>query len=128
VKYDSEQQPANYLVCQARFALSSSPVFTRSDTVTDSERFYNSILDLLEDPDEVKEVDDLLVWWNWFVIHVHLFRINTVLLILMISQIFPSQSQPSRPLSTHSALAKLKAKRMEIKQRAALIDNFPNES
>jgi hypothetical protein len=128
VKYDSEPQPANYSSCQARFALSSSPVFTRSDTVTDSERFYNSILDLLEDPDEVKEVDDLLVWWNWFVIHVHLFRINTVLLILMISQIFPSQSQLSRPLSKHSALAKLKAKRMEIKQRAALIDNFPNES
>ena len=34
------------------------------DTVTDSERFYNSILDLLEDPEETKEVDDLLTWWN----------------------------------------------------------------
>ena len=53
---------------QARFALSSSPVFTRSDTVTDSERFYTSILDLLEDPDEVKEVGDLLAWWDRLVI------------------------------------------------------------
>jgi hypothetical protein len=34
------------------------------DTVTDSERFYNSILDLLEDIDEQEEVRDLLVWWN----------------------------------------------------------------
>jgi hypothetical protein len=23
------------------------------------------ILDLLDDPDEVNEVDDLLAWWNW---------------------------------------------------------------
>jgi hypothetical protein len=53
---------------QARFALSSSPVFTCSDTVTDSERFYTSILDLLEDQDEAKEVDDLLSWWNKLVI------------------------------------------------------------
>ena len=32
--------------------------------MTDSELFYNSILDLLEDPDECAEVDDLLSWWN----------------------------------------------------------------
>jgi hypothetical protein len=34
------------------------------DTVTDSERFYNSILDVFEDLDEKQEVDDLVVWWN----------------------------------------------------------------
>jgi hypothetical protein len=49
---------------QVRFALTSSPVFSRTDTVTDSERFYNSILDIFEDPDEKQEVDDLVVWWN----------------------------------------------------------------
>ena len=49
---------------KARFALSSSAVFTRSDTVTDSERFYNTIVDLLNDRDESYEVDQLLVWWN----------------------------------------------------------------
>jgi hypothetical protein len=32
--------------------------------VTDSERFYNSILDIFEDPEEKQEVDDLAVWWN----------------------------------------------------------------
>jgi hypothetical protein len=50
-----------------RFALSSSPVFSRMDTVTDSERFYNSILDLFEDADEKEEVDNLLMWWNRYV-------------------------------------------------------------
>jgi hypothetical protein len=37
------------------------------DTVTDSERFYNSILDLFEDADEKEEVDNLLMWWNRYV-------------------------------------------------------------
>jgi hypothetical protein len=30
----------------------------------DSEGFYTSILDLLEDPDETGEVQELLEWWN----------------------------------------------------------------
>ncbi|KJA13711.1 hypothetical protein HYPSUDRAFT_208140 [Hypholoma sublateritium FD-334 SS-4] len=53
-----------YAATQARFALSSSSVFNRSDTVTDSERFYTSILELLDEPDEADEVDSLLSWWN----------------------------------------------------------------
>jgi hypothetical protein len=51
-------------VVQARFALASAAVFSRSDTVTDSERFYNSILELLDDPDQIEEVNRLLAWWN----------------------------------------------------------------
>lgn len=47
-----------------RFALTSSPVFSRTDTITDSEKFYTSILDLFEDIEEQEEVNDLLVWWN----------------------------------------------------------------
>ena len=42
----------------------SSPVFSCTDTVTDSERFYNSLLELFEDSDEKQEVNELLVWWN----------------------------------------------------------------
>ena len=42
----------------------SSPIFLHTDTVTDSERFYNSLLELFEDPDEKQEVDELQVWWN----------------------------------------------------------------
>jgi hypothetical protein len=32
--------------------------------VTDSERFYTSILDLFDDVEEAEEVNDLLTWWN----------------------------------------------------------------
>ncbi|KAG1898245.1 uncharacterized protein F5891DRAFT_1129640 [Suillus fuscotomentosus] len=46
------------------FTLTSSPVFSHTDMVTDSERFYNSILEVFEDLDEKQEVDDLVVWWN----------------------------------------------------------------
>ena len=53
---------------QVCFALLSSPVFSRMDMVTDSERFYNSILDLFEDVDEQREVNDLQMWWNRYVI------------------------------------------------------------
>ena len=49
---------------QVRFALSSAQVFSRTDLVTDSERFYNSILELLDDPEEKGEVDELMTWWN----------------------------------------------------------------
>ena len=42
----------------------SSPVFSRTDSVTDSERFYNSLLELFEDPDEQQEVSELMAWWN----------------------------------------------------------------
>jgi Family of unknown function (DUF6698) len=47
--------------------LSSAAVFSRTDTVTDSEHFYSSILDLFEDADEKEDVNALLVWWNRFV-------------------------------------------------------------
>jgi hypothetical protein len=57
--------------CQIRFALSSSPIFSRTDTVTDSERFYRSILNLLDDADEQEEVNDLLMWWNRYVVTLH---------------------------------------------------------
>ena len=49
---------------QAQFALSSSSVFSRTDLVTNSERFYNSVLDLFDDIDEREEINDLLMWWN----------------------------------------------------------------
>lgn len=49
---------------QVRFALSSSPIFSRSDLATDSERFYNTILKLFEDPEEQEEVNKLFAWWN----------------------------------------------------------------
>ncbi|KAG1736824.1 hypothetical protein EDD22DRAFT_982373 [Suillus occidentalis] len=53
-----------YIATQVQFALSSSSVFSQTDTTTDSETFYHSLLDLLEDLEECKEVDELLTWWN----------------------------------------------------------------
>ncbi|KAF8835193.1 hypothetical protein BDN67DRAFT_984789 [Paxillus ammoniavirescens] len=53
-----------YVGTQAQFALTSAQVFSRTDLVTDSKHFYTSILDLLNDPEEKEEVDQLLVWWN----------------------------------------------------------------
>jgi hypothetical protein len=60
----SGQSHLDYNFLQVRFALSSSPVFSRTDLATDSERFYNSILDVFDDPDEQEEVNELMAWWN----------------------------------------------------------------
>jgi hypothetical protein len=49
---------------KVRFSLSSSSVFSKTDTATDSERFCTSVLDLLDDPDEVGEDDSLMEWWD----------------------------------------------------------------
>ncbi|KAG2130214.1 hypothetical protein DEU56DRAFT_914838 [Suillus clintonianus] len=76
-----------YIATQVRFALSSSSVFSRTDTTTDSETFYHSLLDLLEDPEECQEVDDLLTWWN--------------------HQVFPASSAAKRPISANSALSRI---------------------
>lgn len=84
-----------YVATQVRFALSSSPIFSRSDLATDSERFYNSILDLFEDVDEQQEVNDLLTWWN--------------------RQIFPSSSSGARPSGKDTVHAKIKAKRAAMR-------------
>ncbi|KAG1862623.1 hypothetical protein F4604DRAFT_1882268 [Suillus subluteus] len=90
----------SYIATQVRFALSSSSVFSRTDTTTDSETFYHSLLDLFEDPDECNEVDELLTWWN--------------------RQVFPTSSAAKRPISANSALAKIRLKRLAVKQAADL--------
>ncbi|KIK32359.1 hypothetical protein CY34DRAFT_101648, partial [Suillus luteus UH-Slu-Lm8-n1] len=89
-----------YIATQVRFALSSSLVFSRSDTATDSETFYHSLLDLLEDTDESKEVDELLVLIHWHVL----------------SQVFPTSSAAKRPITANSVLSKIRQKRLALKQ------------
>ncbi|KIM54554.1 hypothetical protein SCLCIDRAFT_30996 [Scleroderma citrinum Foug A] len=84
-----------YIAIQVRFSLMSSPVFSRTDTVTDSERFYNSRLELFEDSDEKQEVDELLVWWN--------------------RQIFPAYLSTQRPPMRNSTLARIQERRAHIK-------------
>jgi len=86
--YKIRRPSVAYIVTQVRFALSSSPLFSRTDTVTDSERFYNTVLDLLEDIDRAEEVNDLIAWWN--------------------RQIFPNYSSAQRPVCKNSALARIR--------------------
>ncbi|KAG2089638.1 uncharacterized protein F5147DRAFT_748332 [Suillus discolor] len=85
-----------YIATQVRFALSSSSVFSRTDMTTDSETFYHSLLDLLKDPEESKEVHELLTWWN--------------------RQIFPTSSAAKRPISANSALSKIRQRHLALKQ------------
>ncbi|KAG1879046.1 hypothetical protein F4604DRAFT_1880062 [Suillus subluteus] len=87
-----------YITTQVRFSLSSSSVFSRTDTSMDSETFYHSLLDLFEDPDESKEVDELLTWWN--------------------RQVFPTSSAAKWPISANSALSKIQIKRLATKNAA----------
>ncbi|KAJ3535083.1 hypothetical protein NMY22_g6646 [Coprinellus aureogranulatus] len=83
-----------YIATQVRFALNDSPSFSRTDLVTDSEYFYNLIIDLLEDESEKEEVGDLLKWWN--------------------QQIFPAQIQHNRTVDGDSVIAKIKERRRLI--------------
>ncbi|KAF8833338.1 hypothetical protein BDN67DRAFT_992856 [Paxillus ammoniavirescens] len=86
-----------YIATQTCFALTSAQVFSCTDLVTDSERFYNSIMELLNDADEKDEVDQLLIWWN--------------------QQVFPLYSDIKQLLSKNSALARICQKCMEYKER-----------
>ncbi|KAH6883712.1 hypothetical protein BKA70DRAFT_1446712 [Coprinopsis sp. MPI-PUGE-AT-0042] len=87
-----------YISTQVRFALTSTSIFSRADTETDSETFYNSVLDLLEDPEEQDEVCDLLGWWN--------------------KRVFPSFSNTKKTLPANSAFAKIKDRRARLKEIA----------
>jgi hypothetical protein len=98
---------------QVRFALSSSPVFSRTDLVTDSERFYNSVLDLFEDIEERAEVDELITWWNRSVAFAVIWL--SPLRSLPHSQIFPAYSSAKPTLSKNSPLARIKEKRLQLR-------------
>ncbi|KAL4077988.1 hypothetical protein J3A83DRAFT_4186238 [Scleroderma citrinum] len=54
----------SYIAIQVCFALTLAQVFSHTDLMMDSECFYNSILELLNDPDEKGEVNQLMAWWN----------------------------------------------------------------
>ncbi|KAG1860098.1 hypothetical protein F4604DRAFT_1882641 [Suillus subluteus] len=78
-----------------RFSLHSSSVFSRTDTVTDSEKFYHSILDLLEDLDESEEVADLMTWWMQFV-NPH--QLEAIYVNALHNRIFPNSSSSQHRL------------------------------
>ncbi|KAG0703964.1 hypothetical protein DFH29DRAFT_802625, partial [Suillus ampliporus] len=81
-----------------RFSLCSSSVFSRTDTVMDSNNFYHSILDLLEDPDENDEVADLMLWWT--------------------RRVFPNSSSLQHSISKNSVLSRIREKCAALRERA----------
>ncbi|TEB26762.1 hypothetical protein FA13DRAFT_1635613, partial [Coprinellus micaceus] len=83
-----------YVATQVRFSLSSASIFSRSDRETDSETFYTSVLEVLEDPEEQIEVKELLSWWN--------------------QKIFPFFSTTRRVVPSNSVLSKLKERRVAL--------------
>jgi hypothetical protein len=55
-------------VIQLRFALSSMGSWHIIDDEFNHQEFYNNIVDFLKlavTSDVAKEVEDLLLWWNW---------------------------------------------------------------
>ncbi|KAG6914628.1 hypothetical protein DXG01_016213 [Tephrocybe rancida] len=82
-----------YIATQVRFALSSSNTFSRSDLLTDSERFYTTVLAALHDPDEQEEYSSI-----------------------MHRQVFPGHEEHAhRSANPKTALARIKAKRAALK-------------
>lgn len=60
---------ADQLVSRRLASHSILPRFSPDLTVTDSERFYSSVLQLLEEPDEQEEAQGLLMWWNGYCVY-----------------------------------------------------------
>lgn len=88
--------------------------------MTDSERFYTSILDFLEDPEESAEVRELLMWWNRYVSSTCSLFFALATLFSQCRQIFPTVQPLHRTLRVQSALGRLKEKREKAKAVAQL--------
>ncbi|KAI6013797.1 hypothetical protein BKA83DRAFT_4499837 [Pisolithus microcarpus] len=85
-----------YVAMQTHFSLTSAQVFSCTDLITDSEQFYSSIMELLDDPDKSNEVDQLITWWN--------------------RQIFPLYTTMEQLPSKNSALVRICQKRAAYKE------------
>ncbi|KAF6742416.1 hypothetical protein DFP72DRAFT_830527 [Ephemerocybe angulata] len=91
-----------YIATQVRFGLSSQPTFSRASGMTDSEFFYNLVIELLEDPEEHEEVEDLLMWWN--------------------RQIFPTYISEGRAVHQDSVISKIKERRRLLQLQASAVE------
>ncbi|KAH6901450.1 hypothetical protein BKA70DRAFT_1374803 [Coprinopsis sp. MPI-PUGE-AT-0042] len=81
------------LLLSVRFALSSSPTFSRTDLVTDSERFYSTVVEAFTAPEYADRVSELLAWWD--------------------AKIFPTYSERSKTLKKGSVLALMRSQRLQ---------------
>jgi hypothetical protein len=102
---------------QVRFSLSSTAAFSRADTITDSQRFYNSVFDIFNDVEESDEVNELISWWNRYELIIIIW--NTSEHLDESRQIFPHYCENPRPLNKTSALVRIKAKRAALRSTQA---------
>ena len=93
----------------------SASTFSRTDTVTDSERFYTSLLYMLEDERESCEVELLIAWWNRYAKQFLRLQKKSTFLC---RKIFPHSSPESvlAPVEG-SALDRIRQRRAEMEER-----------
>ena len=103
---------------QAHFSLTSAQVFSHMDHVTNSECFYNSILELLEEREERDEVNQLMTWWNRYIRNL----IESTSLTNILRQIFPLYTEVEGLPSKDSVLARIRQKRAEYRERARSVE------
>lgn len=106
---------------QVQFTLSSSLVFSRTDMTTDSERFYDSTLKILEDPEEQQEVQALMKWWNMWALYntIQKFKLLNMILSINNRHIFPNHVLGLRALKKDCVISKIREKRARAKAAAA---------
>ncbi|KAG6905166.1 hypothetical protein DXG01_004454 [Tephrocybe rancida] len=91
-----------YVATQVQFALLSTSFWSHTDQVTNSETFYMSLFDMLEDPENAIRVQELLEWWD-SKIFPHLRP--DVVMVFVIGSLFERIQQ----LNVQEALAKVVA-------------------
>jgi hypothetical protein len=87
--------PSKALICnlqKVRFALSSASIFSHTDKTTDSERFYLSLFDLLDDAREKRELDALFSWWNMYVLFQTMNSFESIIEMFIHRKVFPHVS------------------------------------
>jgi len=100
------------------FLLYAGLLFSCTDHVTDSERFYNSILELLEDLEERDEVDQLMAWWNRYVVY----YLWESMLMNICRQVFPLYTEVEQLPSQNSVLARIRQKCVEHRERGQSVE------
>ena len=100
------------------FALSLSSVFSCTDKICDSEHFFNSLLEVLYDPEEQKEVEELLSWQNRWVFAKILLYLCHLTCTLWFSQVFPNCSNGNWTTSSTWVFSKIKQRRAVMKKAA----------